>query len=444
MKSSLNISGIIPRDLRRAGPGKQIAQKLNKIRNKFRLKNIAASLLYSQSPQEDTSEEESEGVSQLRGAIQGMPELMKNVVESATKKKETTTKVSRKKKKSKKKDPLITKVSPSNTQPVKRGDSVADAISKMYSLMRKAYNEKIKAEELARDFAKEQKLESDRKHQEFIKALKSLQITVGSSTIQSQTEEPSSPLGMPLPDLPDRGKPKGGPGKFGRILRSPLGMAAAGIVGAAAVTAAGAKAINIGMKSSADQSIDSIMKDVTVRISKSNLTPEEKIQEYEKAIRTSIEAQTNPSRVSYIEKQLQTSEGLTPQEREIAKNYFISQKGMKVEPTEESSDKFIPKFQQEVKAAPVKASPSTAKPMSRAAAAPAMGTSTSMVSKLIQENNQMTMESQSSMNTPVVLNNNNTMGGTIGKEPAPPLPEMKVRTDDTTLNQVVRKLLRPV
>jgi hypothetical protein len=90
-------------------------------------------------------------------------------------------------KKGKNKNPLNTTIGAgSRPLPLRKNDSVSDVAAKLFSLLRKSYEDKKLQMELEKNFEGERKEESARRHKEFIEAL--LGITGGTVSAQSKAE----------------------------------------------------------------------------------------------------------------------------------------------------------------------------------------------------------------------------------------------------------------
>ena len=69
------------------------------------------------------------------------------------------------------KNPTVTKIGPGRVTPVRRNDSIADVLAKIYNFMLKESDDKLKDEELKRDFEQEKIEEEQRRHDELVKAI---------------------------------------------------------------------------------------------------------------------------------------------------------------------------------------------------------------------------------------------------------------------------------
>ena len=76
-----------------------------------------------------------------------------------------------------KQDPLFTTIGPGRIMPVRRKDSAANILAKLYNLLKKSYEDKKLESELNEDFAQEKKIENEARHKELIKALLGLKLT---------------------------------------------------------------------------------------------------------------------------------------------------------------------------------------------------------------------------------------------------------------------------
>lgn len=122
------------------------------------------------------------------------------------------------------------------------------------------------------------------------------------------------------------------------IARSPLGkvlgiseLVAGGA--AVAVTAAGAAAIDQGMKQGADKAIDGVLTDVTKNIDKSGFkdqySEDQKYDMYKQAMDKSMESEDakKEGRSEYRKQQWLNSEGLSDEEKAMARRYFYEKEG---------------------------------------------------------------------------------------------------------------------
>lgn len=76
-----------------------------------------------------------------------------------------------------KQDPLFTTIGPGRIMPVRRKDSAANILAKLYNLLKKSYEDKKLESELNEDFAEEKKIENEARHKELINALFTLKIS---------------------------------------------------------------------------------------------------------------------------------------------------------------------------------------------------------------------------------------------------------------------------
>lgn len=77
----------------------------------------------------------------------------------------------------KEESPLFTTIGPGRIVPVRRRDSAANILAKLYNLLKKSYEDKKLESELNEDFAQERKIENEAKHKELIRALLGLKLT---------------------------------------------------------------------------------------------------------------------------------------------------------------------------------------------------------------------------------------------------------------------------
>jgi hypothetical protein len=77
----------------------------------------------------------------------------------------------------KEESPLFTTIGPGRIMPVRRKDSAANILAKLYNLLKKSYEDKKLESELNEDFAQERKIENEARHKELINALLGLKIT---------------------------------------------------------------------------------------------------------------------------------------------------------------------------------------------------------------------------------------------------------------------------
>jgi len=93
------------------------------------------------------------------------------------------------------KEPFTTTISPGRVLPIKRGDSAANLIGKIYNLLKKQYDDNLLAKELAQDFAMQRKIEVDKRHKEFIQALSGIKVGKGGKkTAESEEDGPLKTL----------------------------------------------------------------------------------------------------------------------------------------------------------------------------------------------------------------------------------------------------------
>ena len=105
------------------------------------------------------------------------------------------------KEKKQKKDPLYTKVGPNRLIPPRRGDSAADVITKLYNLIKKSHDDRIKEKELLKDFQNEKKEEDERKHKEFIKALLEARGLKGKEEEKEESEDEKKEKSLSMLDM---------------------------------------------------------------------------------------------------------------------------------------------------------------------------------------------------------------------------------------------------
>ena len=74
----------------------------------------------------------------------------------------------------KKNNPLYTKISASDARPSKKGDGLADVLSRIFNLLRKESDENVKKHELEKNFERQKEDEREERHKELIKALSGL------------------------------------------------------------------------------------------------------------------------------------------------------------------------------------------------------------------------------------------------------------------------------
>ena len=92
-----------------------------------------------------------------------------------------------KRKKKKTAEALVVKTSPKSLTPIKTEDTIADSVSKLYTLMRESFDQKKEKDELKRDFAKQRQMESDRRHKELIKVIAG--ISIGKKSTEKKTDD---------------------------------------------------------------------------------------------------------------------------------------------------------------------------------------------------------------------------------------------------------------
>jgi hypothetical protein len=80
---------------------------------------------------------------------------------------------------SRKAEPMSVHIAAGKVTPIVRGDGPADGISKLYSLFKEDYEQKIKKSELQKDFEEQKNEKIQKRHEELIKALKSIGATPG-------------------------------------------------------------------------------------------------------------------------------------------------------------------------------------------------------------------------------------------------------------------------
>jgi len=141
-------------------------------------------------------------------------------------------------KKGKNKNPLNTTIGAgSRPLPLRKNDSVSDVAAKLFSLLRKSYEDKKLQMELEKNFEGERKEESARRHKEFIEAL--LGITGGTVSAQSTPEKEKSGLLDTIKNIADTvswlSKLKDFAGLVAAILASPAFLASVGFLASVAL-----------------------------------------------------------------------------------------------------------------------------------------------------------------------------------------------------------------
>lgn len=141
-------------------------------------------------------------------------------------------------KKGKNKNPLNTTIGAgSRPLPLRKNDSVSDVAAKLFSLLRKSYEDKKLQMELDKNFEGERKDEAARRHKEFIDAL--LGLTGGTVSGSAKAEDQKTGLLDTIKNIADTvswiSKLKDFAGLVGAILASPAFLATVGFLASVAL-----------------------------------------------------------------------------------------------------------------------------------------------------------------------------------------------------------------
>ena len=155
----------------------KVKKQAEGLKNNSKLKSFGALLTKNQQAGFTQNNDNQTIVNELK--IVELKQTIINEIKSALEQtsKKATNKTSEKT--SKKKDPFVSSLGPGRLLPIRKGDTVTDVVTKLYNLLKKSYDDKLKSEELARDFAKDRKSKEEKRHNEF---KKSLMVALGGRT----------------------------------------------------------------------------------------------------------------------------------------------------------------------------------------------------------------------------------------------------------------------